>query len=112
MEGASLPPAQLSANPKPGLDDYESDQARAKHDNSGYSQTEEAVRGEFFTHGTPPIVPCAQMKRPCPCTVKAFHPLKPISLEVDVSVQHTGEVARDSCNRALLTKPHSCHDWF
>ncbi|MGB9174055.1 MAG: hypothetical protein WCC35_21015, partial [Bradyrhizobium sp.] len=39
---------------------YESDQARAKHDNAGNGHSEEAVRSEFFTHGTPPVVcPCA-----------------------------------------------------
>src|ERR1019366_6338029 len=38
----------------------DSDQARAKQDKTGNGHSEETVRSEFITHGTPPIVrPCS-----------------------------------------------------
>jgi hypothetical protein len=43
-----------------GSGNYESDQARAKQDKTANCHSEEAVRSEFITHGTSPIV------RPCP----------------------------------------------
>jgi 4-hydroxy-tetrahydrodipicolinate synthase len=43
-----------------GSGDDESDQAGAKQNKTGNGHREEAVRSEFFTHGSPPIV------RPCP----------------------------------------------
>jgi hypothetical protein len=37
------------------LGQCDSDQARAKQDKTGNGHSEETVRSEFFTHGTPPI---------------------------------------------------------
>ena len=43
--------------PRPaGLVNRESDQAGAKQDKAGNGHSEETVRSEFFTHGTPPVV--------------------------------------------------------
>ena len=43
-----------------GSGNYESDQARAKQDKTANCHSEEAVRSEFITHGTSPIVrPCS-----------------------------------------------------
>jgi hypothetical protein len=43
----------------PDLGKCQSEQARAKQDKTRNGHTEKTVRGEFFTHGTPPI--CRRM---------------------------------------------------
>jgi hypothetical protein len=76
---------------KPELGNCESDQARAKHDDAGNGHSEEAVRGEFFTHGTPPVAAPALRERPRPCTVKDLSPANLILIRVDALMQHRFE---------------------
>ncbi len=74
-----------------GSGNRESDQAGAKHDNADNGHGEEAVRSEFFTHGTPPVAcPCA-MERPPPRTVKDLSPTNFISIRDDTLKQHPFE---------------------
>jgi len=47
----------------------DSDQARKQQDNTCNGDSEETVRGEFFTHGTPPIArECWLPSRPASCS--------------------------------------------
>jgi hypothetical protein len=93
---------------KPELGNCESDQARAKHDDAGNGHSEEAVRSEFFTHGTPPVAAPALRERPRPCTVKDFSPTNFISIRVDALMQHRFEGRYDGAatgNRFANTVP-------
>jgi hypothetical protein len=71
-----------------GLDKCESDQARAKQDDTGHGHSKETFGSEFIAHGTPPIAGPARMERPSPCTVKEFSSVRPFSTRVDVFLQH------------------------
>jgi hypothetical protein len=53
----------------------DSGQAGAKEDKTGNGHSEETVRSEFFTHGTPPIVsPWSNETTVPPHSQKNFHP--------------------------------------
>src|ERR1700722_17822941 len=68
------------------------DQARAQQDNTCNGHSEETVRGEFFTHGTPPIA------REC------WLPSRPIALpdrRGRLSRRTVKEIPRGSKNRNL-----------
>jgi len=75
------------------LGNYECDQARAKQDETGHGHSEETVRSEFFTHGTPPVA--------CPCsngTTVPLHSQKdslpdPISIRVDALMNTLAGIA-------------------
>jgi hypothetical protein len=81
----------------------ESDQSRAKQHKAHNSHSEEAVRSELLTHGAPPnLAPRALLERnddPI-AQSKGFPSDGPISIQLDVLVQHLFETGQRTRQKA------------